>query len=443
MIDGLSPTPSTSDTPTCRGRQPRLPRKPSSVYNASALMWARTRFDIRWSDLAFGALVSLLPRNRDAAQARLEARWAPDGGGLACYSVRSAFDLLLRVLDLPPGSEVLFSAINIKGMIKAAERFDLVPIPVDLDITHAAPRLDALERAITPQSRVLVVAHLFGGRVDLGPVLQLARRHRLFVVEDCAQAFDGPGDTGHPEVDAALFSFGPLKTATALGGALARIRDPELLARMRGEQQRYPVQSRRAYFMRILKFGGVKAFAYRVPYTALVGIAGLMGRDLDISITDSVRGIAKQKSARSLRRRACAPMLAVIERRLTRWRQHDLDARVHHARVLVDCVRDVGVCPGANSDRHSFWACTVLAKDPRSFVAAMRERGFDASPSVSLKVVRTPDGRRALEPVCAQQMLSQLVFLPCYPAMKARHVEREARALKRAFQDDQTLARLP
>src|SRR3546814_12368479 len=94
-----------------------------------------------------------------------------------------------------------------------------------------APRLVLIERASGPNTRAIVVAHLFGARLDLDPVIELAHSKGLVVFEDCAQAFDGQAYKGHPESEMAMFSFGPLTTASTLGGELIRVSD----AGMRGE----------------------------------------------------------------------------------------------------------------------------------------------------------------------------------------------------------------
>ena len=110
-------------------------------------MWARGRCDISWRDLGFGLLRCAWPGDRSRLERRLEQLWSPAGDALACYSVRSAFELLLRGLELPAGSEVLFSALNVRGMLRVVEKLGLAPVPVDLDLEHLAPRLDCLERA--------------------------------------------------------------------------------------------------------------------------------------------------------------------------------------------------------------------------------------------------------------------------------------------------------
>ena len=402
-------------------------------------MWARGRFDISWTDLGFGLLRCAWPDDPGRLQRRVERLWSPADDAIACYSVRSAFDLLLRSLALPPGSEVLFSALNVRGMVRVALRLGLVPIPVDLDFDHLAPRLDALERAITPRSRVLVVAHLFGARIPLDPILALAARRGLFVVEDCAQAFEGLGDAGHPRADASLFSFGPLKTATALGGALARVADPALRERMRRAQAGHPLQTRRSYLLRLVRFLGLKALTYRMTSAALFRLTRLTRVDLDRSLELAARSLTREKAAaipgqpsHKIQRRPSAPMLALLERRLRRAPERRIEARRRAGKRLLDGLEGAVVCPGTRNQRHSFWLFPVLAKEPAALIGALRAEGFDAAPVVSLRAVPAPEGRPDLEPVVAREMLAQAVFVPCYAAMGARVLDREAAVLRLA-----------
>ncbi|HEX5104803.1 MAG TPA: DegT/DnrJ/EryC1/StrS family aminotransferase, partial [Pirellulaceae bacterium] len=221
-------------------------------------MWPAKQIDISWSDLAFAAATCFSPGRAAASARQLEERWAAEEG-LACLSVRTGFDLLWAALDLPAGSEVLMSAVTIPDMVRIVQQHRLTPIPIDLDLETLAPRQESIEEAVTPRTRAIVVAHLFGSRVPMGPILELARRHGLPVIEDLAQGFAGPNDRGHPDSDMALFSFGTIKTATALGGALLRVRDRELLARMRAIAADYPLQPRRSYLQRVLKYATFKA----------------------------------------------------------------------------------------------------------------------------------------------------------------------------------------
>jgi perosamine synthetase len=403
-------------------------------------MWARGRFDFLWSDLAFGLLRCAWPGDGDGVARRVERLWSPADDAIACYSVRSAFDLLLRSLALPPGSEVLFSALNVRGMVRVVERLGLIPIPVDLDLDHLAPRLDRLEKAITAKSRVLVVAHLFGGRIDLDPILKVAKGRGLFVVEDCAQAFEGLGDTGDPRADASLFSFGPLKTATALGGGLARVTDPALRERMRRALAGYPVQTRGSYLRRLLRFSGLKTLTYRAPSAALFRLTRLTRADLDRNLELAARKLTREKNranprepSHKLQHRPSAPMLAVLERRLRSAPERAIEARRVAGRRLLDGLDGAGVCPGVRNPRHSFWLFPVLAKDRDGLVSALRSNGFDAAPVVSLRAVPAPADRPDLDPRTARELLAEVVFVPCYAAIGGRALDRQAALLRGAF----------
>ncbi len=225
-------------------------------------MWVRKRLDIQWSDLG-SALRDCLTRWNAAALAdHLEDLWSASGDALPCLSVRTGFDLWLRSLQLPHGSEVLVSAITIRDMVRIIEEHGLVPVPVDLNPDDLSVNLESLRRAITPKTRAVLVAHLFGTRQPLEPVLEIAREHKLLVAEDCAQAYAGRHFTGHPEADASMFSFGSIKTATALGGAMLRVRDPEVLVRMRQYHAQYPVQPRGTFAKKVLKYSMMKVMSY-------------------------------------------------------------------------------------------------------------------------------------------------------------------------------------
>jgi dTDP-4-amino-4,6-dideoxygalactose transaminase len=392
-------------------------------------VWARVRLDVGWSDLAAALCACAFARDRDAGTRALEALWSPEGDALACFSVRSGFDLLLSALALPPGSEVLFSALNVRGMIAIAQRHGVVPVPVDLEPAALAPSPEALERAISPASRVLVVAHLFGARFDLGPVLAVARRRGLLVVEDCAQAFAGPAYTGHPEADVSLFSFGPLKTATALGGALVRVRDPVLFAHMRRLQAAWPLYPRRAYAGRVAKFAGLKLLTTRPVFGLVAKAFRRLGRDYEDPISDAVRGVAPLEGERALRFQPPAPMLALLRRRLLRHDAARAAARVRAARALHARLEGRLACPAAGEAQHAFWVFPILVDEPRAVMERMRRAGFDVADLRRSAAVDPPAGRPELEPAVARRALARLLVLPCYPAMPPSELAREAELL--------------
>jgi len=203
-------------------------------------MYARHRLDISVADISFGVLSCGRRLRRKKLEVEVLRLCSLEEEGLVCLSVRSGWDLWLGAHGLRAGDEVLVSAITHPDMVRIIREHGLRAVPVDIDSETLALRPWMLEAALTPRTRVVLVAHLFGGRMDLDGVAKFARERGLLLVEDCAQAFQGPERMGDPAADVSMYSFGTLKTSTALGGAVLRVRDREVLGRMRGIQASYP-----------------------------------------------------------------------------------------------------------------------------------------------------------------------------------------------------------
>nr|MBC8288684.1 DegT/DnrJ/EryC1/StrS family aminotransferase [Planctomycetota bacterium] len=123
-------------------------------------MWVRKRIDIGWIDLMSARFNSVLPGSRSAASDAAEAAWSTDGRAFACLSVRSGLDLLLKALDLPPGSEVLVSALTIPDMVRIVEHHGLVAVPIDLHDEDVSPRVELLEKLVTDKTKAILAAQL-------------------------------------------------------------------------------------------------------------------------------------------------------------------------------------------------------------------------------------------------------------------------------------------
>lgn len=388
-------------------------------------MWVRKRIDIGWLDLLSAAANGLLPGSRSAAAEAVEAAWSADGRGFACLSVRTGFDLVLSALALPAGSEVLISALTIPDMARIIKEHGLTPVPIDLHPGDVSPQAELLETLVTPRTKVLLIAHLLGGRFDPTPYLEFARRHRLVVLEDCAQAFDGNRYRGHVDADVSMFSFGPIKTATALGGGLFRVNDESLLKRLRELQAKYPVQSRWSYLRRVLFYALLHVLGGRIVFGLFFQTCRLFGRDPDQALNGSVRNFPQAEFFQSLRTQPSLPLLKLLKRRITRYRTDDLDPRAARGRLLASLL-PAGCCPGGNANPHTFWVFPVQVANPSAVIAALREAGFDATASNSLRPIEPPPDRPELQPRVACDLLSSAIYLPVYAAIPESEIRRMA-----------------
>src|SRR3954453_6267958 len=280
-------------------------------------MWPRKQLDIGWSCLAFGFFQVVAARSRPTELEVVGADWLPADKAILTLSVRSGFDLLLTALELPPGSEMIVSAVTIPDMVRIIEHHRLVPVPVDVDGRTLQPVIEDLERSITPRTRAILVAHLFGTHIDMGPIIELARQHELLVIEDCAQAFVGSAYGGHPDSDCALFSFGPIKTATALGGAVVRVHDAAICSRMRDLHKAYPIQTRAAYLKRLVKYATFRMLSKPFNYGLLVRTLGMLGIDYDRALGNAAHSFGASDFLTQIRRQPSTPLLRMLGRRIT------------------------------------------------------------------------------------------------------------------------------
>ncbi len=158
-----------------------------------------------------------------------------------------ALVIALRALGIAPGDEVITTPFSFFATAESISAIGAVPVFVDADEATMNLDISQVEAAITPRTRAVIPVHLFGRMVEMGPLVALARRRGLVVLEDVAQAMgatqDGrkAGSMGH----ASAFSFFPSKTLGGFGdgGMIAtdddRVADAARMLRAHGARVKY------------------------------------------------------------------------------------------------------------------------------------------------------------------------------------------------------------
>jgi dTDP-4-amino-4,6-dideoxygalactose transaminase len=141
---------------------------------------------------------------------------------------------ILKSMQFPPGSEIIVPALTFWVVPEITRVAGLKPVFADIDPATFTLCPAAMERAITPNTRAVLPTHLYGLACDLDPILALARRHNLKVIEDCAHSLGATyrGQMVGTFGDASFFSFQAFKPLNTFGGGLAWMRDAELARRV-------------------------------------------------------------------------------------------------------------------------------------------------------------------------------------------------------------------
>jgi dTDP-4-amino-4,6-dideoxygalactose transaminase len=158
-----------------------------------------------------------------------------------------ALHLALRAAGIGAGDEVITTPFTFIATAEAISYLGARPVFVDIDPDTFNIDVRCIEAAITPRTRALLPVHLFGQPAEMGPLLDICRRHHLKLIEDCAQSFgaDYAGRKTGSFGEFGCFSFFPSKNLGGYGdGGLITTNDDELAAEVRvlrnhGSRERY------------------------------------------------------------------------------------------------------------------------------------------------------------------------------------------------------------
>ena len=151
---------------------------------------------------------------------------------VAVNSGTSGLHLCIRALGIGEGDEVIVPSFTFIAAANVVRYERGVPVFVDIDPQTLNLDPNRIEAAITPRTRAILVVHTFGCPAELPAILEIARRHHLFVIEDACEAIGAEYD-GHKvgvQGDAGVFAFYPNKQITTGEGGVIVTANSEIAA---------------------------------------------------------------------------------------------------------------------------------------------------------------------------------------------------------------------
>jgi dTDP-4-amino-4,6-dideoxygalactose transaminase len=303
--------------------------------------------------------------------------------------------------------------------------------PVFADVDPATFNLtpEAFERAITPRTVAVVPTHLWGLPCDMDEIVEVAMRHGVRVIEDCAHALGARyrGRSVGTMGDAAIFSFQTLTPLNAYGGGMAVTRDPALGRRVEHLARHAPPPDRKTVETR-LRHGRVLRIATRPPIFKwtlfpLVYACSHLHWSLDMYCWERVRRL--DPLPKDYDERFSNVQAAIALEGLTHLDAWTIRTQRHAARVTALLRKVPGICvPVVPSGRtHVFYQYCAYVGDRNAVVEACLRRGVDIE---TLHVDVCPDlnmfgAARSLTPAARQ--FARTIQIPVYESLSDQQLE--------------------
>jgi dTDP-4-amino-4,6-dideoxygalactose transaminase len=383
--------------------------------------------------------------------AELEQRFAEYhkmGHAVTASYGRMAFCYILRALNLPPGSEIIFPALTFWVVPEMARRAGLTPVFVDVDPLTFDIVPEKIEPAITERTRAIVPTHLYGHPCNMEPIMRTAEKHKLVVIEDCAQAAGARyrGRLVGTFGVASFFSFQMLKGINTYGGGMAMTNDDELAARVRELARNEPRPSTLELIKRLATGFAVRCLVspkgftfWGFPLNAFISLFGYY--DLSSFMWEKIRPL--DPFPPSYRRRYSNVQAKLGLRALRNLSEFNERCRSHasvYTNGLADCraIQTPKVPPDVE---HVYYQYCIYASNPEQASRRAIRRGVDFESTHVDVCSALPLFQEFAADCPGAEETARALQLPVYSRLRHADVERVLRVVRDVTSDMQSLNR--
>ena len=358
---------------------------------------------------------------------------------LAFNSGRTALSTALKALDLKPKTEVLVPAYTCAIVFEVILRLGLKVVPVDVDPGTYNINPDHISKLITPRTEVIIPIHLFGQPCRMDKILEIAKKHNLFVIEDVAQALGvtykktKAGTIG----DMAIFSFGPGKSMTSGEGGAIAVNNSQFRDKVTELQEKLQTPDLNWNLTVVRNIIAMKTLSNQSLYRKMRGRVDESLLRGDEAIVENCINSAQQGPSAELNPTVKMAKMPAVSAEIARIQLRKLDnlnekRRTNAAELhsLLGELYDLLAAPKIDSDvEHTFtrFAVRVLKGSREGLMKRLLERGIDTEkPYFYLpKVLEAFDTKPPVTIALAQSALT----LPVHPLVESSDLIYMANAL--------------
>jgi dTDP-4-amino-4,6-dideoxygalactose transaminase len=228
-----------------------------------------------------------------------------------------------------------------------------------------------------------------------------------------------------------MFSFGTIKTATALGGGIIVIRNnAELAVRIDALHTSYSVQKRSAYFRKLTKYLFLKLLFPPAIFYCFVSLSKIAGIDYDSIIQNLSKSFPGGDFFIKIRIQPSYPLLKLMLRRFKNFSDLSIQERIYRGRYLLNNLSDVCRIPGIELEKHTFWVFPILHDHPVNLIQNLRKAGFDATQKHGMEVMKTGDCCPDNKVADCNHIVRHIVYLPFYNQIPMAEIDRMISLIK-------------
>jgi dTDP-4-amino-4,6-dideoxygalactose transaminase len=345
---------------------------------------------------------------------------------------RMALYYILKAMQFPAGSEIILPALTFWVVPEIARVAGLTPVFADVDPATFNLSPATVARAITPKTVAVVPTHLWGLPCDMDGILELARTHKLAVIEDCAHALGARyrnrsvGTLG----DAALFSFQTLKPLNTYGGGMAVVRDAGLADRVATLVAAEPpptveMVKKRLFQGRVQRIS-IRPGVFTWTLFPILWASSYLGTNPDVYLWEKIRPLDPLPPDYTVRYSNVQAVMGLLAlKQLDKW---TADTQAHAARITAALARVPGVrLPNVPADRtHAFYQYCAYMPGRDAVVLDCLKHGVDLE-TLHVDVCTTLELFKAFATDApGAEQTEQALQIPVYESLTPAEVERVA-----------------
>jgi dTDP-4-amino-4,6-dideoxygalactose transaminase len=331
--------------------------------------------------------------------------------------------------------------VTIKGILDAVVDLGLIPLYADSDPQTACFKLEGLKDRLSPKVKAAIVTPLFGLVPDLAALTSFLKERGIFVIEDFSQCLNGR--LGDRKVgtfgDLSVYSSSSIKTLDTLGGGMALTDDEALAQTLRKAQAGLTAPSRK-WLIQKAWTNLARNLATTQPFFSLLTfpfLRFLEWKDPEAALKQTgLRAKGRLKSLPALWFRRYTSLQARIgQERLPLVEAIDRD-RIAHVDFLKSQCPEAPFPKTTPASRNVYWQLIVPVADAHAAQRALAAQGIDSATS-SLELISALGSYPNKAPMPeAEKLYRDGIFIPCFPNLSKRDMERIVVALHGLFKAD-------